>query len=82
MFYMTTEMTYMATIAGLFLVILILFWHLGRESAAYARKNRRDERELILQLIKNTRRRSSSDEVNEFRDVIVDKIQNKELKLD
>jgi len=75
-------MTYMATIAGLFLVILILFWHLGRESVAVARKHRRDERELILQLIKNTRRRSSSDDVNEFREVIVEKIQSRELKLD
>lgn len=64
----------LAVLAGEFIIILILLGHLGRESAAHERRHRADEREAIIKVIQNTRRRSVSDETNEFRNVLIDKI--------
>jgi len=52
--------------------------HLGRESAAHERKNRADEREKIVRLIQSTRRGLRSDEANELRDALIDKVRAKD----
>lgn len=67
----------LAVLAGKFIIILILLGHLGRESAGHERKYRADEREAILKLVQNTRRRSVSEETNEFREVLVEKIKGR-----
>jgi len=65
-------------LVGEFIIILVLFWHLGRESAAHERKNRADEREKIVRLIQSTRRGLRSDEANELRDALIDKVRAKD----
>lgn len=67
----------MAAMLGEFIIIMVLLWHLGRESAAHERKARADEREAIVRLIQNTRRRSVGEETNEFRDVLIEKIKGR-----
>ena len=64
-------------LAAEFVIILVLFWHLGRESGEYEKKHRSDERDLIIRLIQSTRRRSVSDETNEFREILVEKLKNR-----
>lgn len=64
-------------LVGEFIIILVLMWHLGRESAAHERKHRADEREAIIKVIQNTRRRSVGDETNEFRNVLIEKIRQR-----
>lgn len=64
----------LAVLAGEFIIILILLGHLGRESAAHERRHRADEREAIIKVIQNTRRRSVGEETNEFRDALIEKI--------
>ena len=67
----------MGVLIGEFIIILVLMWHLGRESAAHERKARADEREAIVRLIQNTRRRSVGEETNEFRNVLIEKIKGR-----
>lgn len=67
----------LAVLAGEFIIILILLGHLGRESAGHERKHRADEREAIIKVIQNTRRRSVGDETNEFRNVLIEKIRQR-----
>lgn len=64
----------LAVLTGEFIIILILLGHLGREAAGYEKKHKADEREAIIKLIQNTRRRSVGDETNEFREALVEKI--------
>jgi len=68
----------MGVLIGEFIIILILMGHLGRESAAHERKNRADEREKIVRLIQSTRRGLKSDEANELRDALIDKVRAKD----
>lgn len=77
MVFMDTTTLSLAVLAGEFIIILILLGHLGRESAGYERKHRSDEREAIIKVIQNTRRRSVSDETNEFRNVLIEKIRQR-----
>lgn len=74
---LTTTNLSIAVLAGMFVIIMVLFWHLGRESAAHSEKAKADEREAIIRLIQNTRRRSVGEEANEFRGVIVEKIKQR-----
>ena len=67
----------LAVLAGEFIIILILLGHLGRESAGHERKHQADEREAIIKVIQNTRRRSVGDETNEFRNVLIEKIKQR-----
>jgi hypothetical protein len=64
-------------LAAEFVIILVLFWHLGREESGREKKYRSDERDLIIRLIQSTRRRSVSDETNEFREILVEKLKNR-----
>ena len=64
-------------LVGEFIIILVLMWHLGRESAAHERKSKAEEREAIIKVVQNTRRRSVGDETNEFRNVLIEKIKQR-----
>lgn len=64
----------MLVLAGEFIIILVLFWHLGRESAAHEKKAKAEEREAIVKLVQSTRRGLKADEVNELRGALIDKI--------
>lgn len=64
-------------LVGEFIIILVLMWHLGRESAAHERKAKADEREAIVRIIQSTRRGLRGDETNELRDALIDKIRAK-----
>lgn len=64
----------LAVLIGEFIIILILLGHLGRESAGYEKKHKAEEREAIIKLIQNTRRRSVKAETNEFREALIEKI--------
>lgn len=63
-----------AAMLGEFIIIMVLLWHLGRESAAHERKAKKDEREAIVRLIQSTRRGLKTDETNELRDALIDKV--------
>lgn len=63
-----------SVLVGLFIIILILFWHLGRESAAYSEKAKAEEREAIVRLVQSTRRGLKTDESNQLRDSLIEKI--------
>lgn len=67
----------LAVLAGEFIIILILLGKLGRESDKHENKYRSDEREAIIKVIQNTRRRSVGEETNEFRNTLIDKIRNR-----
>jgi len=67
----------MGVLVGEFIIILVLMWHLGRESAAHERKARADEREAIVKVIQSTRRGLRGDAVNELRDALIDKVRNR-----
>lgn len=60
--------------AGEFVIIVMLLWHLGRESVAHERVAKKDEREAIVRLIQSTRRGLKTDETNELRDALIDKV--------
>ena len=64
----------MAAMLGEFIIIMVLLWHLGRESVAHERVTRKDERESIVRLIQSTRRGLKADETNELRDALIDKV--------
>lgn len=64
----------MAVMVGEFIIIMVLFWHLGRESMAHERVAKKDEREAIVRLIQSTRRGLKADETNELRDALIDKV--------
>lgn len=67
----------LGVLVGEFIIILVLMWHLGRESAAHERKAKADEREAIVRIIQSTRRGLKTDETNELRDALVDKVRNR-----
>jgi len=56
---------------------LILFWHLGRESAAHSEKAKAEEREGIVRLVQSTRRGLKTDEANQLRDALIEKIRSR-----
>ena len=64
----------MGVLVGEFIIILYLMWHLGRESTAYSSKAKADEREAIVKVIQSTRRGLRTDEANELRDALIDKV--------
>lgn len=64
----------MAAMLGEFIIIMVLLWHLGRESVAHERVAKKDEREAIVRLIQSTRRGLKADETNELRDALIDKV--------
>ena len=64
----------MGVLVGEFIVILYLMWHLGRESTAHSSKAKADEREAIVRLIQGTRRGIRTDEANELRDALIEKV--------
>ena len=64
----------LGVLVGEFIIILMLLWHLGRESAAHERKAKKDEREAIVRLIQSTRRSLKTEETNELRDALIDKV--------
>lgn len=64
-------------LVGEFIIILVLMWHLGRESAAHERKARAEEREAIVKVIQSTRRGLRGDAVNELRDALIDKVRSR-----
>ena len=74
---LTTTNLSLAALLGMFIIIMVLFWHLGRESAAREEKAKADERDAIIRLIQNTRRHSVSTETNEFRSAIVEKLKRR-----
>lgn len=64
----------LGVLVGEFIIILVLMWHLGRESMAHSAKARADEREAIVRLIQSTRRGIKTDEANELRSALIDKV--------
>lgn len=67
----------LVVLVGMFIIILILFWHLGRESAAHSEKAKAEEREAIVRLVQSTRRGLKADEVNQLRDALIEKIRSR-----
>jgi hypothetical protein len=64
----------LGVLIGEFIIILVLFWHLGRESTAYSEKAKAEERDAIVRLIQSTRRGIKTDEANELRDALIEKV--------
>ena len=64
----------LAAMLGEFIIIMVLLWHLGRESIAHERVAKKDEREAIVRLIQSTRRGLKTEEANELRDALIDKV--------
>ena len=64
----------MGVLVGEFIIILYLMWHLGRESTAHSSKAKADEREAIVKMIQSTRRGLRTDEANELRDALINKV--------
>lgn len=64
----------LAAMVGEFIIIMVLLWHLGRESMAHERVAKKDEREAIVRLIQSTRRGLKTDEANELRDALIEKV--------
>ena len=64
----------LGVIVGLFVIILVLFWHLGRESMAHSAKAKADEREAIVRLIQSTRRGLKGEDAIELRDALIEKV--------
>lgn len=62
---------------GEFIIILVLMWHLGRESIARESVAKAEEREAIVKLIQSTRRGIRTDEANELRDALIEKIRGR-----
>lgn len=74
---LTTINLSLAVLVGMFVIILVLFWHLGRESAAHSEKAKAEEREAIVRLVQSTRRGLRTDETNQLRDALIEKIRSK-----
>ena len=74
---LTTTNLSLAALVGMFVIILILFWHLGRESAAHSEKAKAEEREGIVRLVQSTRRGLKTDEANQLRDALIEKIRSR-----
>jgi hypothetical protein len=64
----------LGVLIGEFIIILVLFWHLGRESAAHSEKAKAEERDAIVRLVQSTRRGLKADEANQLRDALIEKI--------
>ena len=64
----------MIVLAGEFLIILFLMWHLGRESEANSNVARAKEREAIVKIIQSTRRGLKGDDAIELRDALIEKV--------
>jgi hypothetical protein len=64
----------LGVLIGEFIIILVLFWHLGRESAAHSEKAKVEERDAIVRLVQSTRRGLKADEANQLRDALIEKI--------
>ena len=67
----------MIVLAGEFVIILVLMWHLGRESAAHSARAKAEEREAIVRLIQSTRRGLRGVDVVELRDALIEKIRSR-----
>lgn len=74
---LTTTNLSLAVLVGMFIIIMVLFWHLGRESAAHSEKAKADEREAIVRLVQSTRRGLKTDETNQLRDALIEKIRSR-----
>lgn len=61
-------------LVGEFIIILVLMWHLGRESLAHSAKAKADEREAIVRLVQSTRRGLKTEETNQLRDALIEKV--------
>lgn len=64
----------LGVLVGEFVIILVLFWHIGRESIGHSMKAKADEREAIVRLIQSTRRGLKSADSNELRDALIEKV--------
>ena len=64
----------LGVLVGEFVIILVLFWHIGRESMGHSVKAKADEREAIVRLIQSTRRGLKSADSNELRDALIEKV--------
>lgn len=64
----------LGVLAGEFVIILVLFWHIGRESMGHSIKAKADEREAIVRLIQSTRRGIKGEESSELRDALIEKV--------
>ena len=64
-------------LVGEFIIILVLMWHLGRESIARENVAKAKEREAIVKLIQSTRRGIRTDEANELRDALIEKVRSR-----
>tara|TARA_B110000503_G_scaffold92364_1_gene139295 strand:- start:1570 stop:1806 length:237 start_codon:yes stop_codon:yes gene_type:complete len=64
----------LGVLVGEFVIILVLFWHIGRESMGHSMKAKADEREAIVRLIQSTRRGLKSADSNELRDALIEKV--------
>jgi len=67
----------MGVLVGEFIIILVLMWHLGRESIANSNRAKAEEREAIVKVIQSTRRGLRGDAVNELRDALIDKVRSR-----
>ena len=67
----------MGVLVGEFIIILVLMWHLGRESIARENVAKAKEREAIVKLIQSTRRGIRTDEANELRDALIEKVRSR-----
>jgi hypothetical protein len=74
---LTTTNLSLAALGGMFIIIMVLFWHLGRESVAHAEKAKADEREAIVRLVQSTRRGLKTEETNQLRDALIEKIRSR-----
>lgn len=64
----------LGVLVGEFVIILILFWHVGRESMAHSARAKSEEREAVVRLIQSTRRGLKGAESNELRDALIEKV--------
>ena len=64
-------------LVGEFIIILVLMWHLGRESMAHSAKAKADEREAIVRLIQSTRRGLKGEDAIELRDALIEKVRSR-----
>jgi hypothetical protein len=69
----------LGVLVGEFIIILVLMWHLGRESAAHEHKAKAEEREAIVRLIQSTRRALRTEETIELRDALTTKVRNRDI---
>ena len=67
----------LGVLVGEFVIILVLFWHLGRESMGHSVKAKADEREAIVRLIQSTRRGLKGEDAIELRDALIEKVRSR-----